>query len=162
MIKRIIVGELETNCYIISSEKEIVVIDPGGDLEKIINEISKIDGFVKYIINTHSHSDHTLCNEDLKKETKGLLKKVEDNEEIKIGNLSLKVISSPGHSKDSICLLGDSFIFTGDTIFKNGYGRTDLPGGSEEELIKSLEKISKLLKKGMMIYPGHGDYFQIN
>lgn len=175
-IKRLIVGELATNCYVLSSEKEMAVIDPGGEAEKILEEIKGDGAKLKYIINTHYHPDHTLANEKIRKETeaeiliheaeKGFInfrisRFLKEGDEIEIGKVSLRVINTPGHTKGSICLLGDGFIFTGDTLFKEGYGRTDLAGGSGEEMEKSLERLEKLLKPGILIYPGHGDTFKI-
>lgn len=159
-IKRLIVGDLETNCYLLISENKLIIIDPGGSVEKILKEIKEIKAKPKYIINTHCHPDHISANEGVKKETGAEILTLKGEEEIKIGKSVLKVIHTPGHTKDSICLLGENFIFTGDTLFKNGYGRTDLPGGSQKELEESLEKLSKLLKPGMTVYPGHGEIFQ--
>ena len=159
-IKRLIVGDLETNCYLLISENKLIIIDPGGGVEKILKEIKEIKAKPKYIINTHCHPDHISANEGVKKETGAEILNLKDKSEIKIGKDILKVIHTPGHTKDSICLLGKNFIFTGDTLFKNGYGRTDLPGGSQKELEESLEKLSKLLKPGLMVYPGHGEIFQ--
>ncbi len=85
---------------------------------------------------------------------------LEEGDKIKIGDIILKVLHTPGHSKGSICLLGDNFIFTGDTLFKDGYGRTDLPSGSQKDLEESLEKLLKFLKPGIKIYPGHGEIFE--
>ncbi len=174
-VKRIIVGPLETNCYLSISDNEMIVIDPGDEPEKILTEIKKIKIKPKYIILTHYHFDHTLAVLELKKKTEAkiLIHEKEkdflnfsvdlylkDKQKIKIGNESLKVIHSPGHTKGSICLLGKKEIFTGDTIFENGYGRTDLLGGSEKEMRESLKKLSKILKPSMVIYPGHGNIFQ--
>lgn len=164
-IKRLIVGALETNCYLLISQGELLIIDPGGEAEKILKEIEKTKAKPKYIINTHSHFDHISANKKVK-EVSGaqILSNLKEGDKIKIGlgksPSILKVISTPGHTKDSICLLGKSFIFTGDTLFKDGYGRTDLPGGSQKELEESLRKLAKLLKPGMMVYPGHGEIFQ--
>ena len=83
-----------------------------------------------------------------------------DKSKIKIGKTYLEVIHTPGHTKGSICLLGDGFIFTGDTIFKEGFGRTDLPGGSAADLETSLRKLKLVLKTGMEVYPGHGEVFK--
>jgi len=181
-IKRLIVGDLETNCYLLISENKLIIIDPGGSVEKILKEIKEIKAKPKYIINTHCHPDHISANEGVKKETGAEILTPKAGDEIKIGvgdsPSVLKVIHTPGHTKDSICLLGKNFIFTGDTLFKNGYGRTDLPGGSQKELEESLEKLSKLLRPGSMnlyfisrlaslrgarrmtVYPGHGEIFQ--
>ena len=175
-IKRLIVGELETNCYLLISENELGIIDPGGEAEKILKEIKKTKAEPKYIINTHCHLDHVLANEKIKKETgakvliheteKDFLKfKVDrflkEGDKIKIGDSVLKVLCTPGHTKGSICLLGQDFIFSGDTLFEKGYGRTDLPGGSQKDLEESLKRLSKLLKPGIVVYPGHGEIFKI-
>ncbi|RLC38371.1 MBL fold metallo-hydrolase [Candidatus Falkowbacteria bacterium] len=175
-IKKIVVGPILTNCYLLNSKEEIAVIDPGGDPDVIINEIIKLNGDLKYIINTHYHFDHTLSNLDIKKAfprikilihkyEKGKIKFKADKfldseEEIKIGNIIIKIINTPGHSKGSICLLGKDFIFTGDTLFADGYGRTDLPTGSAPEMAESLARLKKIIKTGMMVYPGHGDVYR--
>ena len=158
-IKRLIVGPIETNCYLLISKGEMVVVDPGGSPDVILDEIKKTGIQPKYIINTHSHFDHILANKEIKKQTGAEILSLKEGDEAKIGDEVLKIISTPGHSKDSICLLGEGFALTGDTLFKDGYGRTDLAGGSEKELKESLERLSKLLKPGTKIYPGHGDIF---
>lgn len=175
-IKHLTVGQLFTNCYLIISENEMAIIDPGGDADKILKEINKEKSKLKYIINTHFHFDHTSENLKIKEKTdaKILIHENEkdfinfeadwflkDGDEIKIGNSSLKVIHTPGHSSGGVCLLGENILFTGDTLFKNGYGRTDLHGASQEEMDRSLKKISKLLKPNMTVYPGHGEIFKI-
>ena len=127
---------------------------------------------LKYIINTHYHTDHTLANKKIKKETgtKILIHKKEkefidfkadkflkNKDKIKIGESILQVIHTPGHSQGSICLIGENIAFTGDTLFKDGFGRTGLWGGSQKEIEKSFRKLSIILKPGMKIYPGHGE-----
>ena len=81
---------------------------------------------------------------------------LEDGDEITVGEEKLKVISTPGHSKGSICLLGYGFMITGDTLFANGYGRYDLHGGDADTLVKSLSSLRKF-DKNLTIFPGHGD-----
>lgn len=172
-IKDLIVGPLLTNCYLLISEKETAVIDPVAGLKEILKEIGERK--LNYIILTHFHWDHTLGAPKLKEKTgaKILIHKdeknfikfkvdkfLEEGDEIKIGDSSLKVIHTPGHTKGSICLMGEKVMFAGDTIFADGIGRTDLPGGSKEEMERSLEKLSKILKPGMKIYPGHGEIFE--
>lgn len=173
-IKKLVVGPLSTNAYLIISDNEAGLIDPGGNLKEILTEIEKRKLKLKYIINTHYHPDHTACNELIKEKTKAqiLIHKdektaidfkpdrfLEDGDKIKIGNLSLKVLHTPGHTKGSICLVGKDFIFTGDTLFQFGYGRTDLAGGSNEEMRASLSKLFRVLSPGMVVYPGHGQEF---
>jgi glyoxylase-like metal-dependent hydrolase (beta-lactamase superfamily II) len=174
-IKKIKVGFLETNCYLLISNKEVAIVDPGGEPDKILKELTEIeDKKVKYIINTHHHNDHIAANEETKKETgaKILIHKLESNfiefkvdqflqegDKIIIGNEKIKVINTPGHTKGGICLIGEDFILTGDTLFYQGYGRTDLEGGSVQEMKKSLERLSKIIKPGMKVFPGHGESF---
>lgn len=158
-IKRLIVGPIETNCYLLISNDEMVVVDPGGDPDIILDEIKKIGIQPKYIINTHQHFDHVGGNEKVQRETRAEILILKEGDEVRIGNEILKTISTPGHSKDSICLLGEGFALTGDTLFRDGYGRTDLKGGSEEEIEESLAKLAKLLKPGTKIYSGHGEIF---
>ena len=160
-IKQLVVGLLATNCYLIVSDNQAAVIDPGEEPEKILKEIEKNNLSLKYIINTHLHFDHVSANQKIKEKTNAqVLKNLTNNQEIKIGQIILKVIYTPGHSKESVCLLSDNFIFTGDTLFKDGYGRTDLPGGSDQEMEESLNKLSKIIKPGMIVYPGHGEIFK--
>ena len=174
-IKHFIVGPLLTNCYLLVSNGEAAVIDPGGGTKNILKEIEESKLKLKFIILTHGHWDHTLSALKIKVKTDAKIllheaerefikfktdKLLKDGDEIKIGNIVLKVIHTPGHTKGSICLLGENEIFTGDTIFKDGYGRTDLKGGSEEDLKNSLKKLEKISKPGMKIYPGHGEIFE--
>lgn len=174
-IKRLIVGEFSTNCYLLESGGELGVVDPGGEAGRILGAVKSTEAELKYIINTHYHPDHILANKDLRRSgrVEVLIHETEkehidfkadrfllDGDEIKIGETILRVIHTPGHSGGSICLLGQDFIFTGDTLFKDGYGRTDLPSGSSIEIKKSLELLSRTIKPGMMVYPGHGEVFR--
>jgi len=79
-----------------------------------------------------------------------------EGDDIKIGNSSLKVIHTPGHSQGSVCLLGEDFLLAGDTLFKMGVGRTDLPGGSWEELERSIRSRIFTLPEDITVLPGHG------
>jgi glyoxylase-like metal-dependent hydrolase (beta-lactamase superfamily II) len=159
-IKRLIVGPVQTNCYLLVSGNEMAVVDPGGDSDIILDEIKRIGINPKYIINTHRHFDHILANRKVEKKTGAEILLLEEGSRIKIGDEVLKVISTPGHSKDSICLFGKGLVLTGDTLFRDGYGRTDLPSGSEKELQESLERLAGLIKPGTKIYPGHGEIFE--
>lgn len=80
---------------------------------------------------------------------------LKDGDVISAGVIRLEVIHTPGHTKGSICLLGDGYILTGDTLFEGSVGRTDLPGGSYESIIKSVNKL-KSLPDDLKVYPGHG------
>lgn len=174
-IKRLIVGVLDTNCYLLVSGNEVGVVDPGDEAGKILEEINKTGAELKYIINTHYHFDHTLANKEIKSKTGAeiLIHEAEkdfinfeadrflkEGEEIKIGNDILKVIHTPGHTAGSISLLAEDFVLVGDLLFKDGHGRTDLSGGSQEEIENSLKKLTKLLSTETAIYPGHGESFK--
>ena len=172
------VGDLLTNCYFISSDKELLVVDPGANPEKIIKALEETGKKIKKIILTHYHFDHNQAAEEIRKrfnsailihtDDRDFLKEggivadrsVKDKDEIEINGKILKVIHTPGHTEGSICLLGENFIITGDTLFENGYGRTDLPGGSPDKMKKSLERLRRKIKPGMHLYPGHGESFK--
>ena len=155
-------------CYLIGDEetKEAAVIDPSGEVEKIMKLATENELRIKYIINTHSHADHTAGNNELASKTgakillhkKARIKKdidLSDGDTITIGNKKIEVIYTPGHSPDSICLLLENKLLTGDTLFVGECGRTDIPGGSSEDLYDSLFKKIKKLSDKLEIYPGH-------
>jgi hydroxyacylglutathione hydrolase len=159
-IKNIVVGALRTNCYLLYNKEELVVIDPGAEGEKILKEIEKINLPVKYIINTHSHFDHNTENSYLENKTKAvILNDLKEGDIIEIGEDHLQVMSASGHTKDSICLIGEGFLIGGDVLFENGYGRTDLPGGSKEEIEETLERLKRDIPDNYIVYPGHGRSF---
>lgn len=187
-VYRLIVGFMESNCYIINEGEEAIIIDPGGEGELILDKLNELKTKVIYIVNTHGHMDHIGANKIIKDNTgaKILIHKkdakmltdgwlnlsavfyeetvsypadrlLEDGDDIEISNLKLKVIHTPGHTKGGICLLGDRFVFTGDTLFASGIGRTDFPGGSYKTLIDSITNHLLVLEETTIIYPGHGD-----
>lgn len=166
IVEQLLCGELDNFTYIIADEESevAVVVDP-VDAYKILEIVEKKKLKIKYIINTHSHFDHIAGNEELKRKTgarivmhkNSKLKKdveVKDGDIIAANNLKIKIIHTPGHTKDSICLLVDNKLFTGDTLFVGSYGRTDLPGGNYKKLINSLKRLMKLDEK-TIVYPGH-------
>jgi hydroxyacylglutathione hydrolase len=156
--------------YVIADEvtKEAAVVDPSFNADVIIRLLKDQNLNVKYIINTHDHIDHTAGNEDvrssfgarvvahkLSKVNKDI--SVVDGDIIRIGGIVIKVIHTPGHTPDSICLLVDNKLFTGDTLFVRECGRTDLPGGSSVDMYHSLfDKLMKLADD-TEVFPGH-DY----
>ena len=156
--------------YIIAddSTKETAVVDPNFNADAIIRIVRDEGLNVKLVINTHGHFDHTASNEDFRSNfgAKVVAHKLSnvnkdvsviDGDVIKVGKIVIKVIHTPGHTQDSICLLVDDKLLTGDTLFVGECGRTDLPGGSAEDMYRSL--FGKLMKldDNIMVYPGH-DY----
>ncbi|MCW4030966.1 MAG: MBL fold metallo-hydrolase [Candidatus Bathyarchaeota archaeon] len=187
-IQTFIVGILSTNCYVVSCSdtKEAMIIDPGFDSSneagQIIHYIDEKALKTKFIINTHGHQDHISGDLVLRRKynvpicihaydapcLKGLYKSsspanvlVGDGQVLKIGNVTLKVIHTPGHTPGGISLVGKKLVFSGDTLFAGGIGRTNLAGGSDNDMRRSLQKISGL-PDNFVVYPGHGGFSTIN
>jgi glyoxylase-like metal-dependent hydrolase (beta-lactamase superfamily II) len=171
------VGELETNCYLLRAGDDLAVIDPGDEANRIADAATAAGGELKYIILTHYHPDHTAAARELKSRRGGeiLLHEEEKNivefkvdrylregDKLTLGDEALSVLHTPGHTPGGICLLGGNLIFTGDTLFLNGYGRTDLEWSSEEDMKKSLERLEKIITPNMRVYPGHGAMSKIS
>tara|TARA_B110000014_G_scaffold219690_1_gene175354 strand:+ start:471 stop:1082 length:612 start_codon:yes stop_codon:yes gene_type:complete len=169
-VYQIAVGPMQNFSYIVEDESthEAIIIDPSWDLDKIIQIVEEQNLNPKYLVNTHWHDDHTRGNEELAKElslkivqhSESDLKNdmtVSDGDSIKFGCSELIVYHTPGHSKDSICLVGDGKIFSGDTLFVGNCGRIDLPGGSSRELYHSIFDVISNLDDSLIMYPGH-DY----
>lgn len=162
------VGNMQNFTYILEDEQtgEAIIIDPSWDLDLVLEVVEKNNLKVKYIINTHHHFDHTIGNEAIVKSTNSkiiqhktsVLKNdmtISDGDKIRFGNSELTAIHTPGHSKDSICLVGDGKIFSGDTLFVGNCGRVDLPGGSARELYHSLFGVIYKMDENLVLYPGH-------
>ena len=157
--------------YIIAdaATREAAVIDSSFNAGEITRVLKTENLTLKYVVNTHGHSDHTAGNEELLSvfNAKTVAHKlsrinaditVNEGDIIRVGNVPIKVIHTPGHTPDSICLLVDNKkLLTGDTLFVGECGRTDLPGGNSRSLYDSL--FNKLLKltDDVEVYPGH-DY----
>jgi len=186
LIKRIVVGGLETNCYIFADTqtREAALIDPASDGDNMIKSVlEKHNLELKCIINTHGHGDHIssnykfkvpICIHRLDADFLGSIelnmsaafgfniksppasRLLEDGDIIEVGSLKLKVLHTPGHTPGGISLLTDGVVFTGDTLFKDGVGRTDFPYGSDEDLVDSIKNKLLPLDDYTVMYPGHG------
>ncbi|HUK85285.1 MAG TPA: MBL fold metallo-hydrolase [Candidatus Acidoferrum sp.] len=182
IIETFTVGMLSTNCYVVNSEQtnEVIIIDPGleftSEAQQIFNYIHESNLKVKIILNTHGHHDHISGNSIFQKKYNvpvyihkfdaSSLEKMEESQfsapilfeegsQIKFGDEILTVMHTPGHTPGSVCLLGKKLVFTGDTLFAEGIGRTDFPGGSMKDMQLSLQKLVRL-PDYFLIYPGHG------
>ncbi len=153
-IDRVIVGELQTNCYIISKDNHVLVIDPGDEYSKIAKVINHriIDG----VVITHHHFDHVGAISFFKDanifDSNNMMEGINT-----IGLFTFEVLYTPGHKEDAISLYfkDDKCIFVGDFIFQNSIGRTDLPGGDMDAMIDSIKKTNRFADD-ITIYPGHG------
>ncbi len=185
IVKRVPVGMLDTNCYILKSpdSRNAVVIDPGADLTVIQDALHRADAVCRLILLTHGHFDHILAVGDLRginipvgiheKDAHMLTERdmfsalipydprpfepaevtFSKEGEYSVAGFDFYVIPTPGHTAGSVCYVFDGVMFTGDTLFKNSIGRTDL-GGSESDLMRSL-RIIKNLPGDYDVYPGH-------
>ena len=177
-IHQLSVGHMQNFCYLIGdpSSGEGVVVDPGFEGPKILEAAKKAKIQIKFILNTHCHFDHTGANKDIKEATGAKIAihredakylkhftppppdiEMEDGLEIELGKIAFKYIHTPGHSPGSCIILVEGSVMTGDTLFVGSIGRCDLPGGSPEEMYKSLKTKVMQLPKESVIFPGH-DY----
>ena len=168
-VVQILVGQMANFTYVVGGDNgdDAVVIDPSWDLEKVFSVLKKNGWKAKYVINTHTHFDHVLGNEQVASVTgariiqheNSKLEKdipVKEGQSIEVGNFKLKVLHTPGHSEDSICLLIDNnSVFTGDTLFVGTCGRTDLPGSDPAKMYQSLHERLAKLDGNLIVYPGH-------
>ena len=179
-IKTIPVGQLQTNCYVVTDPqtKACVIIDPGDESHVIGQYLEEFDLTPHAIFITHGHYDHTMATDDLvvawgipvyiseadvntdtrpnpyRYAASGDTRLWADGDEIQIENLTFRVIAAPGHSPGSVCIQVEDCLFTGDVLFRDDCGRTDLPGGNSHTMMQSLARIDKL-QGDPEVYPGH-------
>lgn len=181
------VGALGTNCYIVTDGEECIVIDPGDEGPSILDRVNRLGAKVVGIVLTHGHFDHTGDAGYLQEKTgakvmigegdaslladpgwmlpfmpKGLstVKDVSHPKEgdvVRCGASEFKVFLTPGHSPGGISLYAPGHLFSGDFIFRESVGRTDLPGGDSDRLLDSVQRILSSLPDDTTIYPGHGE-----
>ena len=186
-IETLVLGPLQTNCYILNFEKEALLVDPAADAELILKKLHEKEWSLKGILLTHTHFDHMGAVDAIVKATGAPLYcpykdapglrdwgknlslhftrhtmqvdtvpavLLHEWDTVPFGNERLRVLETPGHTVGSVCYEGEDFLFSGDTLFYHGYGRTDIPGGSEEQLSQSLSRLLTL--ENRTVYPGYG------
>jgi glyoxylase-like metal-dependent hydrolase (beta-lactamase superfamily II) len=186
------VGLLACNCSILGDEEtgEAIVIDPGDDVERVLEVLAKHNLQVKYLIATHAHIDHVGGLEKLKRTTGAAVlmhagdlplyqnlelqaawlgvpapgavevdQFLKEGDVVESGSLALEVLHTPGHSPGSLCLHmpgGERRLFSGDTLFQGSIGRTDLWGGSFDEILRSIHSTLLKFPDETPVFPGHG------
>ncbi len=181
-VKKLVVGPYVENTYILVHEeiKEAIIIDPGDEEQSLIKYIKDLNVDLKYILLTHGHIDHVgavdgvrdafkvpvyISKADMnyiekKKTTFGTMRRAEyflkEGDDLYFGKEKIEIIETPGHSKGSLSFLIGGMLFSGDVLFQNSIGRTDLPGGDFEELIDSIKIKLFPLPEKTQVMPGHG------
>ena len=165
--------------------KEAALVDCSSMDDSILLELKKQNAILKYVLLTHGHFDHIGGLNELPESVKVLMHSsdmewvnevntylpmigmptmdipkidsfIKDGDIIKLGNLEIKVIHTPGHTQGGVCFYTENCLFSGDTIFKESVGRCDLPGGNFDQIVESIEKRIFTLPDETIIYPGHG------
>ena len=180
-VKVLQVGPIGTNCYILEDDQTnlAAVIDPGDEPELIQEALEKEGVEVRYLLLTHGHYDHTTAVPALHRvypqadiyihqaDANGAgstlfplagevddLKLYDEGDVIRLGDHEIQVLHTPGHSPGSVTLKVEDVLFTGDTLFAGSCGRTDLRGGSYEQIMQSLKRLGEL-KGDFHVCPGH-------
>ena len=172
-------GLYQTNTYIIHNEtsRTCCVIDPGYEAYDILDKVYELGLTVEAILLTHGHFDHVGAVRDIVAETGcsvylhtadlamppmftgGPLHHTDsytDGDILHLAGLTISVLHTPGHTPGCVCLLCENAIFSGDTLFAQGCGRTDLPGGDWNTIVASLNRLAKI-EGNFWVYPGHGE-----
>ena len=180
-VKVMQVGPIGTNCYILEDDTtgKAAVIDPGDEAGRILKVLEEDKVEVEYILLTHGHYDHTTAVPELartfpqaaiyihKADANGAgsqlfplagqvegLKYYDEGDTLPLGSLTIQVLHTPGHSPGSVTLKVEDVLFTGDTLFCGSMGRTDLGGGSYEQIMASLKRLGGL-EGDFHVCPGH-------
>ena len=182
LIKTLPVGQLETNCYVVTNENtlESVVIDPGDEANTILDYLESNRLRCAAIFLTHGHYDHVGAVDALREETGAPVymnprddasravdahmtyrmqpgdRAYDEGDTVEAAGLVFHVMATPGHTPGGVTLRCEDALFTGDTLFKGSCGRTDLPGGDMEQELSSLRRICEL-PGDYEVYPGHMD-----
>ena len=178
-LKSIKLGSYQTNCYIAwgKGADSCIVIDPGFEPERVLEQVRHWGKSVAAILLTHGHFDHVggvkqiaaetgcqvyICKEDLAlnpRLTDGAIYYTDtyaEGDTLTLAGLKLQVLQTPGHTPGSVCLLCGDTMFCGDTLFAGTCGRTDFPGGSMAQMRQSLARL-KALSGNFRVLPGHGE-----
>jgi len=177
-IHHLVLGDYQTNCYILEgADRRCVIIDPGYAPQTILSFLENNRLTCEAILLTHGHFDHVgavkplaaeldcrvfLCGQDLSMPpvfTAGPLYHTDlygEGSVLSLAGLTIRVIHTPGHTPGSVCLIAENALFSGDTLFAGSCGRTDLPGGDWAAITASLRRLSEM-EGDFSVYPGHGE-----
>jgi len=172
-IRQMKVGDEQNFVYLLVDEPsgEALAIDSGWEIDPIVTAVRTERLDLRFAVATHHHSDHTATLWQLARmfDTKVVAHKsspisfdvgVDDGDTLRIGETEAKILHTPGHSEDSICVFDGGHLFTGDTLLIGGCGKTNFEGGSTRKLYRSLHSVVLKLPPETVIYPGH-DYGEV-
>lgn len=171
-------GAYQTNCYIVwgNDSDDCIVIDPGYEPETVLLEAKRLGKAIAAILLTHGHFDHvggvkgiaetTGCKVYIHEYEISLPAGItagplyctdfyDEGDILTLAGLTIRVLHTPGHTPGCVCLIVEDTLFSGDTLFRDSCGRTDLPGGNPAEIFKSLRRLAGL-EGNYRILPGHG------
>lgn len=163
-----------------------VVIDPGGEGEALLAHLQARGLSPALVVLTHGHVDHVAAARQLQQAGAKVAlhpadrefvtqphpffaqmvggcepctpdEDLSDGQTLTVAGMTLQVLHTPGHSLGSVCLVGEGCVFTGDTLFADSVGRTDLPGGNWSTLLQSLQRLITAVDPQATVYPGHGE-----
>ena len=173
LVRQMKVGDMENFVYLLVDEpsREAMAIDSGWEIDPIVSAARTEKLEVKFAVATHHHSDHVATLWQLARtlDSKVVAHRsspvahdldVDDGDVLRLGEREVRVLHTPGHTEDSICVFDGKNLFTGDTLFVGNCGRTDLVGGSPRKMFKSLHSIILKLPPKTVVYPGH-DYGEV-
>ncbi len=184
------VGPIMTNCYLLCDEeaKVCALIDPGDEPERVERMVAQSGCALQMILLTHGHFDHCTAvrgllaihpdvpvyihrgdtiapgeYNDLKfpRLPDRNQRYYAEGDTVTVGGITLTVWETPGHSRGSVCLIGDGIIFSGDTLFRASCGRTDFPDGSYEDILRSLGRLGRL-EGNYRVLPGHEEATELD
>ena len=187
-IKVLSLSYIHSNCYLISTEKAAIVIDPGFQNDEVTDFLKNSKNKERLILLTHAHFDHIGGAYDLSKSTDTKIAigtydnyalsdgninlsnrfhakfppfsadiLLNDGDKLTVGDITVKVIYTPGHTSGGVCYLIGDRLFSGDTLFYRSIGRTDFYGGDYDAIINSIKNLFKILPEDTVVYPGHGE-----
>ncbi len=166
-IKKMVVGFLQTNCYILAGEHQGIIIDPGEEADIILKAVSDLQ--IDLILLTHNHLDHIGALPAVRNATSAEVaihsldrissanRELKDGGKIPFEGKEISVMHTPGHTPGSCCFYFGGYLFSGDTLFSGGWGNTSLPGGNEKAIFKSIREKIMSLPDGVVVCPGHGE-----
>ena len=172
LVRQLFDAQTFTFTYIVADNfgSEAIIIDPvDSKVEQYMKLLKELNLKLKYVFDTHVHADHITAAGKLRELTdcitllgagtnaKCVSKVVKDGEKIQVGTLEFTVLETPGHTQDSYCLYTPTMVFTGDTLFVRGTGRTDFQAGNPVDQYNSIVNKLFSLPEETLVYPGH-DY----